>query len=81
MLFLIEYLRSEGRVITFKAFDDSERPSAEQERLEIDLDLSQRKIDHEVVLLEAEDESALRKTHRRYFEDLSELAKSLSDSN
>jgi hypothetical protein len=30
----------------------------------------------EVVLLEAIDEDALRRTHRRYFEDLSELAQS-----
>ena len=40
MLFLIEYYRSEGRIVTFKTFDDSERLKAEQSRLEIDLDLN-----------------------------------------
>jgi hypothetical protein len=78
MIFLIEYNRPEGRIITFKTFDQSERSCAEKLRLEIELDLNRKKIDHEVVLLEAESESALRKTHRRYFEDLSEIAKTLS---
>ena len=81
MLFLMEYRRSEGRIVTFKTFDDSERLNAEKSRLEIELDLNQQKIDHEVVLLEAEDEIALRKTHRRYFEDLSQIAKSLGDGS
>jgi hypothetical protein len=81
MLFLIEYHRSEGRIVTFKTFADSERSEAQQSRLEVELDLNQKKIDHEVVLLEAEDEGALRKTHRRYFEDLTEIAKSLGDSD
>ncbi len=31
-------------------------------------------VDREVVILEAESEEALRRTHRRYFENLSELA-------
>jgi len=75
MLFLIEYNRSEGRIVTFKTFDDSERSRAEQSRLAIELELNQRKIDHEVVLLDAADENALRRTHRRYFEDLAQMVK------
>ena len=81
MIFLIEYNRPEGRIVTFKTFDPSERSIAENLRLEIELGLNQKKVEHEVVLLEATDENALRKTHRRYFEDLSQIAKSLSDSN
>ena len=81
MIFLIEYNRPEGRIVTFKTFDRSERSTAENLRLEIELNLNQKKVEHEVVLLEAADESALRKTHRRYFEDLSQIAKSLGDSN
>ena len=81
MIFLIEYYRPEGRIVTFKTFDQSERSRAEQLRLEIELDLNRKKIDHEVVLLEAADENALRKTHRRYFEDISQIAKSLGDGS
>jgi hypothetical protein len=49
-------------------------------RLEIELDLNRKGIDHEVVLLEAADENALRRTHRRYFEDLSQILKSLGEA-
>lgn len=73
MLFLIEYDRSQGKLITITKFDDSERVEAEQARLGLEIDLNRKKIDREVVLLEAQDENALRRTHRRYFEDLAEL--------
>jgi len=72
MIFLIEYNRPEGRIVTFKAFEDSDAPKAEKSRLEIELSLHRKRIDHEVVLLQAESEKALRKTHRRYFPDFSE---------
>lgn len=72
-LFLIEYARSEGRIISFKEFDDDNVDSAAKARLDLELDLNRRGIDHEVVLLEAEDENALRRTHRRYFATLAEL--------
>jgi hypothetical protein len=81
MYFLIEYNRSEGRVVTFKEFNSSERVKAEQSRLEIELELNQRKIEHEVVLLDAANESALRRTHRRYFEDLAQLLESANGSS
>lgn len=76
MIFLIEYDRSEGELVAFKAFKDSERQSAESCRLEIELSLNRKGIDHEVVLLEAASEDALRRTHRRYFEDLAEIGES-----
>ena len=69
MIFLIEYIRPEGRLVTFKRFKDSERLKAQNSRLDVELDLNHRGVDHEVVLLEAASEAALRLTHRRYFED------------
>lgn len=80
MLFLIEYKRSQGRIVTFQTFNDSERSEAERSRLEIELELNQRNVDHEVVLLDAADEQALRRTHRRYFEDAVQIANSLNGS-
>lgn len=76
MIFLIEYNRSKGSIVTFRDFDDSQRQEAEVSRLEIELDLKRKGVDHEVVLLEAPSEDALRRTHRRYFEDLRQILKS-----
>ena len=77
MFYLIEYNRPEGRMITFKAFAESERSDAEKLRFEIELDLNLRQIDHEVVLLQAESEAALRRTHGRYFYDVRQILDSL----
>ena len=79
MIFLIEYNRSEGSIVTFRTFDDSQRREAENARLEIELDLNRKGVDHEVVLLEAENELALRRTHRRYFEDLRQILSTKRD--
>ena len=76
MLFLIEYDRIKGRLVELKKFDDMQQQAAKELRLQKELDLNRRGIDHEVVLLDATSEEALRKTHRRYFENLEELAKS-----
>lgn len=76
MIFLIEYDRSQGHIVTFRAFDDSARQEAEDSRLQLELDLNRRGTEREVVLLEAASEEALRRTHRRYFEDLNELVNS-----
>jgi hypothetical protein len=73
MIFLIEYDRNRGRIVTFKEFDDSEKQKAQQLRLQMELDLNRLGTEHEVVLLEASTEEALRRTHRRYFENLTEL--------
>jgi len=67
MIFLIEYNRREGRAVTFRRFENAERQEAADRRLEIELDLNRRGIDHEVVLLDAASEDALRLTHQRYF--------------
>ncbi|HYR78126.1 MAG TPA: hypothetical protein VEM96_20100 [Pyrinomonadaceae bacterium] len=75
MLFLIEYDRGRGDIVTFRSFPDSEREAAGNSRLELELELSRQGQEREVVLLEAASEEALRLTHRRYFENLSELVK------
>jgi predicted dinucleotide-utilizing enzyme len=75
MLFLIEYDRNEGEVVTIQEFDDSERERAENVRLEMELNLNRLGTEREVVLMEAASEKALRRTHRRYFENLSDLMK------
>ena len=75
MIFLIEYDRKRGKIVTFKKFDDSDRRIAEDERLEMELELHRSGVAHEVVILEAASEDIIRRTHRRYFESLSELAR------
>ena len=74
MFFLIEYNRSRGEIVTFETFSDSERRVAHDARLELEIRLNRNNVDHEVVLLEADSEKALRRTHRRCFENLTELA-------
>ena len=73
MIFLIEYNRKKGRIINLKSFDDSDRVKAQDRRLELELSMNAKGVEHEVVLLEAESEAAIRITHGRYFYDLSEL--------
>ena len=70
---MIQYDRPKGRLVKFETFDNVQLGEAERLRLEIDLDLNRRRIEHEVVLLEATSEQALRRTHRRYFEKLIEM--------
>lgn len=80
MLFLVEYDRSAGSIAKITVYQDSDRELAENARLDLELDLHKQGIEKEVVLLEAASEEALRLTHRRYFEDLAELAKSSASS-
>jgi hypothetical protein len=81
MIFLIEYDRPKGGIITFLPFSDSDRSKAESKRLEIELELNRKSIGHEVVLLEAATEKDLRLTHRRYFEDPGEIGDSMGSSS
>jgi hypothetical protein len=68
MIFLIEYDRHEGHLVSLREFKDSEKRSAQGARLRLELSLKKKSLDREVVLLEAADRDALRATHRRYFE-------------
>lgn len=70
MIFLIDYDRGSGSIRLFRSFADWERLKAEQLRLELDL---RDRADAEVVLLEADDEQTVRKTHARYFKTATEL--------
>ncbi|MBK7875789.1 MAG: hypothetical protein IPJ77_08565 [Planctomycetes bacterium] len=74
MIFLIVYDRRAGRIVTLREFEDAARPLAEEARLEADLEYRQDLATHEVILLEAASQTALRETHRRYFEDLEQIA-------
>src|SRR5262245_7635441 len=56
-------------IITFTVFDEAERAQADDARLQIELKLRRTKQDHEVVLLEASSEDALRRTHGHHFQD------------
>ena len=73
MIFLLEYDRENGQLVSKRTFSQSERLAAEGARLQLELDLHDRGVEREVVILEAEDEDALRLTHRRYFQSVSEL--------
>jgi len=73
MIFLIEYDRDCGQIVSMNSFAETARSKAEEERLELELRLNSEGITNEVVLLEAASEHALRQTHRRYFENLREL--------
>ena len=73
MLFLIEYDRPNGKLVRLESFADADHKTAEDLRLNLELDLNRRRIEHEVVLLKARDKTALRRTHRRYFDDWAEL--------
>ena len=75
MFFLIQYDRRSGQLVTFERFMKFERSEAEEARLAMELQLLAEGVEHEVVMLEAASEEALRKTHRRYFESLETLAK------
>lgn len=73
MIFLIEYDRRKGEIVQSHPFEDTQRREADATRLQTELELNRKKIEHEVVLLEAESEDAMRRTHRRYFEDLRQI--------
>ena len=76
MIFLIEYNRLEDQLVTFQRFQDFERLTAQNARLDLELDLNRRGVAHEVVLLEAASEDALQKTHQRYFKTLRQILES-----
>ena len=73
MIFLIEYDRSEQRLVAIQAFDESQLQAANTARLDRELELNRSGTDREVVLLDAADEEAIRKTHGRYFQSINEL--------
>jgi plasmid maintenance system killer protein len=73
MIFLIDYNRASGLLTSIREFDDALRAVAEQSRLDQEVANLHRSGVHEVVLLEAATKADLRRTHRRYFENLEDL--------
>ncbi len=80
MIFLIDYERKSGRLLQFKRFTDDRRAEAQRERLDIELGLGDARGSREVVLLEADREETLRRTHRRYFESTETIIESMLNS-
>jgi hypothetical protein len=73
MLFLIQYNRRAGRLVRLERFATSQRVEANRARLDLEIELRHQGVNHEVVILEAASEEAVRKTHGRYFLDVREL--------
>lgn len=73
MIFLIDYDRSLGKIVSLKTFSGLQQTEASDAQLELEIEHNRNGIRREVALLEASSEVALRRTHRRYFEGLSTL--------
>jgi len=79
VIFLIHYDRPRGTIVKLERFSAQDRERAGNERLLIEIDLSRRGLQQqEVVLLEAENEGVLRKTHHRYFGNVQQIVTSSS---
>ncbi|MFN8755282.1 MAG: hypothetical protein ACK5YB_06995 [Burkholderiales bacterium] len=73
MIFLIEYERSTG-IVEMHRFDKSGAEEARRARLSLELKRAAESVTREIVILEADSEEQLRRTHSRYFESLNQLA-------
>ena len=75
-LFLVEFDRSEQRLVgALKAFPPSRRTAALAARFDAQRRVLREDLNHDVVLLEAESEAALRRTHASFFMTPAELTK------
>jgi hypothetical protein len=81
VIFLIEYDRGSARRVGLQVFDDGERDAADALRASRELDILRSGLDHEVVVLEASSEAALRKTHSRYFDSIDQMVERLRESS
>ena len=70
-LFLIEYHRPTGTLVRLTPYDEADADTAAKDlrRLEADKDP-----DLEVVILRADSEADIRRTHSRYFESAADIA-------
>jgi hypothetical protein len=80
MIFLVEYDRTSGELKSMTSFPDEPVDEADDSRLALELALMEKQRTHEVVLLQAQSEEDLRRTHRRYFERIEEIAAASGDS-
>ncbi len=77
--FLIVYDTAAGEILELKRFGAAQRALALSKRFAREL-AERDKRNIEVVLLSAESEDELRRTHSRYFESSAELAESIGKS-
>lgn len=73
MIFLVEYKRTSNDPAKLTEFANDRIEEAQNKRLELELAALARGEDVEIVLLEAQNQAAIRKTHRRYFESLEQF--------
>lgn len=76
MLFLIEYDRLRGEILSMSTHADDQRTHVDEARLNLELRLRREAARREVVVLHAASEDALRKTHARYFKSAQALVPS-----
>ena len=69
-LFLLRYDRHAGKLISIETFPDSERDRVMQERRRLETSWPSHL---EVMVLEADSEATIRRTHRRYFQTIEEM--------
>ncbi|HEY0956149.1 MAG TPA: hypothetical protein VGE36_15425 [Roseateles sp.] len=67
MIFLMNFDPKRRRLHAMKVFQDQQRPLAQDERLNWELQHLRAGDEREIVLLTAVDEDTLRRTHARYF--------------
>lgn len=67
MIFLIDFDRDRTDLRILEAYPEQDRLIAEAHRLEIELAMDWKTAPREVVIIQAEDEAALRKGYGRYF--------------
>ncbi len=67
MIYLIQYNRETSRIVRMTGFTSAEEAS--REKLNLELNLLKLNENNEVVILEAVDEAALKRTHGRYFHE------------
>ena len=73
--FLIAYDRRQGKLLDMKEFPEGQRARALRERFAREV-VERDRPDVEVVLLGAESQADLEKTHARYFKTLEQIAAS-----
>ena len=73
MYFLIHYDRARGALVSIEEYAGDAGDRVRSDRLAAELAYHREHRYVEVVFLEAADMQALKKTHRRYFESLTEL--------
>lgn len=69
MIFLLEYDRAQGKLLSLQAFGDNSK--AQEMRFNMEIQTGSYNV--EIVILEADSEEDLKKTHGRYFIQLAKL--------